>query len=230
MEGVGEALAELVASGLSPAEIAWVMGDVVDGGGAADEAAVLALILADVEDQASERAAAELVAAELAAGVVDGYEAASTGGAVFDALVSDGMAPEQAAAVVACMTEDNAAAVVVETPVDEDVEAAAAAEVAFEAESREHSARAMAVEAGETGARPDFEGLPRCPHCGRAIEVLAANCRIFVCAFNPVTKKQWGPHDEAGARASAEPLVGCRKQMELMGEGAGQWMVRCTGK
>lgn len=223
---------DLVQSGLTLVEIAWVMGDAGGAPPAGDGSEELAmrLIRDDLASQESERVAAELVAAEFAAFEFrdDGAAPAggTPGGAIFEALVGDGMPADQAAAIVAMTVSDDGAAAVA-PPSSEDVAAAAAAEVAFEAEAKELAARRAAIEAGETGARPDIEGLPRCPHCGRAIEVLAANCRIFVCAYNPRTEQQWGPHDEAGALASDEALVGCRKQMQLT---AGGWMVRCTGK
>lgn len=66
-----------------------------------------------------------------------------------------------------------------------------------------------------------------CPACGEGIEVVAKNCRIFICGTTE--QNQLAPHDEKQAeeaRKQGKIRLGCGKQFELVDNR----LVPCTGK
>jgi len=70
-----------------------------------------------------------------------------------------------------------------------------------------------------------------CPHCGEGIEIVAENCKIFICGAmeSKASSAQAHPHDEKGAEQAKQTgklKLGCGKQCELI-----QGELRpCTGK
>lgn len=59
--------------------------------------------------------------------------------------------------------------------------------------------------------------LVSCPNCGVPIEIVAANCGIFICGAT--LAGQVNPHDEATAselKLSGKLVAGCAKQFRLV--------------